>query len=69
MRDPDRARRWKGLRQDSGDPFTFALQAKEAYEKMGIDYREKGIIYSDAMNLDKAIGLKKQCDGLGFPGL
>ena len=67
MKKPDLARTWKGLRQDSGDPFAFAPLAKKAYESMGIDHREKSIIYSDALNLDKALGLKKQCDELGFP--
>jgi nicotinate phosphoribosyltransferase len=64
--DPERARRWKGLRQDSGDPFLFAPRAKEVYESVGIDHKEKTIIFSDALNLDKALGLKKQCDELGF---
>ncbi|TFY72028.1 hypothetical protein EVG20_g971 [Dentipellis fragilis] len=53
--DPARARRWRGLRQDSGDPFVFAGEAKEVYERMGIDYREKMIIYSDALNEDKRL--------------
>jgi len=63
---PERARRWRGLRQDSGDPFAFAAQAKEMYARLGIDHREKTIIYSDALNMEKALGLKKQCDEIGF---
>ncbi|KDQ64394.1 hypothetical protein JAAARDRAFT_28022 [Jaapia argillacea MUCL 33604] len=65
--DPDRARRWKGLRQDSGDPFIYAPRAKQIYESLGIDYRTKSLIFSDAIDLEKALGLKKQCDELGFP--
>lgn len=34
---PERARRWKGLRQDSGDPIKFIPMAKEAFEKVGAD--------------------------------
>jgi hypothetical protein len=34
---------------------------------MGINHREKLIVYSDGLNLQKALGLKKQCDELGFP--
>jgi nicotinate phosphoribosyltransferase len=34
---PERAARWNGLRQDSGDPFAFAVAAKEAYQALGID--------------------------------
>lgn len=34
---PARARRWKGLRQDSGDPLKFIPVAKEAFERVGAD--------------------------------
>ena len=54
------------MRQDSGDPFTFAPQAKEVYEQLGINYREKTIIYSDSLDVDKALALKKHCEGIGF---
>ncbi|KAK7690150.1 hypothetical protein QCA50_006799 [Cerrena zonata] len=66
VQDPARARRWRGLRQDSGDPYVYAPRAKEIYQSMGIDHREKMIIFSDAVNLDKALRLKKQCDEIGF---
>lgn len=66
VKDTARARRWKGLRQDSGDPYVYAPRAKEIYQSMGIDHTEKTIIFSDSVNLDKALGLKKQCDELGF---
>lgn len=65
---PGRARRWRGLRQDSGDPFLFAPAAREVYESLGIDHREKTIIYSDALDLEKALALKKQCSEVGFIG-
>ncbi|TCD70181.1 nicotinate phosphoribosyltransferase [Steccherinum ochraceum] len=64
--DKERANRWKGLRQDSGDPYVYAPRAKEVYESMGIDYRQKSIIYSDSVNLDKALKLAKQCREIGF---
>lgn len=63
---PEQARRWKGLRQDSGDPFIYAPRAREIYQQLGIDHREKTIIFSDALNVDKAIRLKQQCDEIGF---
>ena len=62
----ERARRWHGLRQDSGDPFVFAPRAKEVYERLGINPSEKIIVYSDWLNVEKAIALKKQCDELGL---
>ncbi|KAH9925514.1 nicotinate phosphoribosyltransferase [Fomitopsis serialis] len=63
---PERARRWKGLRQDSGDPFIYAPRAKEVYESLGINHREKIIIFSDALSVEKAKKLKAQCDEVGF---
>lgn len=66
VRDKARAQRWKGLRQDSGDPFVYAPRAKEVYDALGIDHREKIIIYSDSVDVEKALKLKKQCDEVGF---
>lgn len=37
---PERSRRWKGLRQDSGDPRKFIPVAKEAFERVGADPKE-----------------------------
>jgi len=65
-RDTERARRWRVLRQDSGDPFTFAPQAKGVYELLGINHRETTVLYSDSLNLEKTLALKKHCDEIGF---
>jgi nicotinic acid phosphoribosyltransferase len=65
-RDIERARRWRVLRQDSGDPFVFAPRAKEVYERLGINYRERTIIYSDSLDLEKTLALKKHCEEIGF---
>ncbi|KAI0027403.1 nicotinate phosphoribosyltransferase [Vararia minispora EC-137] len=65
-KDVERARRWRGLRQDSGDPHAFAPAAKAVYDALGIDSREKTIIYSDALDVDKALELQAQCSALGF---
>ncbi|KAH7928289.1 nicotinate phosphoribosyltransferase [Leucogyrophana mollusca] len=64
--DKDRAHHWKTLRQDSGDPFVFAPRAKKMYEDLGIDISTKSIIFSDALDVEKALKLKEQCDELGF---
>lgn len=66
LANPKQAQLWHGLRQDSGDPFVFAPQAKDVYAQLGIDHRQKTIIYSDALTVDKVLKLKDQCDGLGF---
>ncbi|KAI5988892.1 Quinolinate phosphoribosyl transferase [Pisolithus marmoratus] len=65
--DRRRVVKWQGLRQDSGDPLLFAPVAKAMYESVGVDYRQKSIIYSDAVTLEKALALKKQCADIGFP--
>ncbi|PAV24028.1 nicotinate phosphoribosyltransferase [Pyrrhoderma noxium] len=66
VKDKERALRWSGLRQDSGDPLAYAPRAKEIYDSMGIDFRTRSIIYSDALNIEKALKIKAQCDEIGF---
>jgi len=63
---PSRARRWEGLRQDSGDPLIYAPRAHQIYASLKIDHRSKTIVYSDGLNVDKVLKLKKQCDEVGF---
>jgi len=64
--DPARAQRWTGVRQDSGDPFVFAPRMKEMYESLGIDPRQKRLVYSDALQVEKVVWLKKQTAELGL---
>ncbi|KAJ7674164.1 nicotinate phosphoribosyltransferase [Mycena rosella] len=64
--DRERAMRWQGVRQDSGDPFVFGLRVKEVFDSLGIDPSKKMIIYSDALNVDKALRLKEQANQLGL---
>jgi nicotinate phosphoribosyltransferase len=55
--EPEQARAWKGLRHDSGDPFEFGERAIRFYEDLGIDPREKLIIFSDGLDLDLILEL------------
>jgi nicotinate phosphoribosyltransferase len=64
--DPERARRWTGLRQDSGDPFVFAPRVVEVYRSLGINPQQKRLVYSDSLSVDKALQLKKQTKELGL---
>ncbi|ETW82924.1 hypothetical protein HETIRDRAFT_416954 [Heterobasidion irregulare TC 32-1] len=66
VRDPARAQRWRGLRQDSGDPHAFAARARAAYARAGVDHRGKAIVYSDALDVDKALALRAACAAEGF---
>lgn len=54
---------YDGLRHDSGNPFTFVDRVIEHYRKMGIDPMKKVIVFSDALNAEAAIRLKKYCEG------
>ncbi len=59
---PEQARAWKGLRQDSGDPFAFGEKAIVFYKKFGIDPKTKIIVFSDGLDLDTIIRLYNQFD-------
>ena len=59
-------RRWHGLRQDSGDPFLFGPRAKRFYDSLNIDPSKKAFVYSDALDVDKVLRLKAQCNDLGL---
>ena len=56
------AKLFTGVRQDSGDPFIFADKMIDHYKKLGIDPLTKTIIFSDALNVDKCVKLKKYCE-------
>lgn len=60
------ARRWRGLRQDSGDSKAFALRAKAVYEELGVDPRSKVVIYSDSLNVDKCVELNNYSRKIGI---
>ncbi|KAJ7219967.1 nicotinate phosphoribosyltransferase [Mycena pura] len=66
--DRERAVRWQGVRQDSGDPFVFGARAKAVWQSLGIEPSKKMIIYSDALNVEKALRLKEQANELGLNG-
>ncbi|KAH7884584.1 Quinolinate phosphoribosyl transferase [Phlebopus sp. FC_14] len=62
---PERAKKWKGLRQDSGNPEEFAPKAQLTYQKLNIPISTKTIIFSDALTKTKALILQEKCDELG----
>ncbi len=55
------ARVYDGVRQDSGDPSDFIKQVLRHYENLGIDPATKTIVFSDALNVDKIVYLKRAC--------
>ena len=54
------AMEWKGLRQDSGNPFEFALKAINFYRARGIDPLTKLIVFSDGLDADTMIKLYRR---------
>jgi len=54
---------WKGLRQDSGNPFDFGERAIKFYQDHEIDPKEKMIIFSDGLEVPVMIKLFKQFHG------
>jgi nicotinate phosphoribosyltransferase len=57
--EPEQARAWKGLRHDSGDPFEFGEKAIRFYQELGIDPREKLLIFSDGLELRTILALSR----------
>ncbi len=53
----EQAKKWKGFRQDSGDPIQFGEKAIAFYAKHGIDPKEKMIVFSDGLDVQTMIGI------------
>ena len=54
---PDFAGRYQGLRHDSGDPLEWGEKAIAHFEKLDIDPMSKTLVFSDNLDLDKALTL------------
>lgn len=57
------AKLFDGVRWDSGDPYWYTDLIVDHYKKMGIDPMSKTIIYSNALDVDRAIKIKEYCEG------
>ena len=60
---PDWLAGWTGMRIDSGDPATGAETAINWWKSRGEDPRQKLVIFSDGLDVDKIIELQSQFDG------
>jgi nicotinate phosphoribosyltransferase len=54
---PKFANAYQGLRHDSGDPFEWGEKAIAHYQTLGIDPMTKTLVFSDNLDLDKALDL------------
>jgi len=60
---PDWLTQWTGIRIDSGDPAAGAETAIRWWESRGEDPREKLVIFSDGLDVDRIEALHKQFSG------
>ncbi len=56
------ANRYQGVRHDSGDPVAWGEKIIKHYLSLGIDPREKTLVFSDSLTLDKALELYRHFD-------
>ena len=57
------AKLFDGVRHDSGDPIEFGEKIIKKYESYGIDPMSKTIIFSDSLDFNKCVELKKHFEG------
>lgn len=55
------AKLFDGVRHDSGSPFEFAEKTIAYYKSLGIDPASKTIIFSDGLDLEKALRIRSFC--------
>lgn len=54
---------FSGVRHDSGDPIEWGEKIIEHYKNLGINPKTKTLLFSDSLNFEKAITIKKHFDG------
>jgi nicotinate phosphoribosyltransferase len=59
----EQAQAWKGIRQDSGNPIAIGEKTIAFYKGHGIDPREKLIVFSDGLDVDRIIEIYKHFKG------
>ncbi|SDL45720.1 nicotinate phosphoribosyltransferase [Pseudomonas indica] len=57
------AKLFDGLRHDSGDPLAWAEKAIAHYHKLGVDPQTKTLVFSDALDLPKALAIFRALRG------
>ena len=57
------AKLFDGVRHDSGDPIQFLDKIMDHYSELHIDPISKSIVFSDGLNVDKAIAIHRACQG------
>ena len=65
LRDFDKlfCKAYDGCRHDSGDPYEWGEKLIRHYERMGIDPTTKSAVFSDSLDIEKAIALAQRFHG------
>ena len=50
----------------SGDPAHFVRRAKEVYDALGVDSRQKFVVFSDGLNVARCLELQKVAQDVGI---
>ncbi len=54
---------FSGVRHDSGDPIEWGEKILAHYEKLGIDPKQKTLLFSDGLDFERADGIRRHFDG------
>ena len=54
---------YDGVRHDSGDPLIFGEMAIKHYQSLGIDPKSKTVVFSDGLNVKKALEIQEFFEG------
>lgn len=60
---PDQAVKYRGTRQDSGDPIEYGEKVIEFYENLGINPTSKTIVFSDGLDIQTIIDIHDHFKG------
>ena len=64
--DHDLAEKYAAVRQDSGDPVEFIQRIVQHYKSVGVDPKTKFIVFSDALDVQRAIKLQGATEEAGI---
>ena len=62
----DFSNKCSGVRQDSGDPIAFVPRIVRHYKDHNVDPKTKTIVFSDSLNVERCLELKKWADKYGI---
>jgi nicotinate phosphoribosyltransferase len=62
----DLASKCSGVRQDSGDPIAFVPRIVRHYKENNVDPRDKTIVFSDSLDIERCLQLKDWADKHGI---